>query len=113
MSLVFFEFDIIIILLCLKKNSGSVTREATETGVSKYLFQEQPFHNALGVAICFRRTYMFFPGGSICSSNRPYYHRTDTNFPNKPSLLVLEHIRIFQEPLFFHRTDINFPGSHV
>ena len=37
-------------------------------------------------------------------------HQTDTNFPRNP-YLVLEHIRIFQEPLFFHRTDIRFPGS--
>ena len=28
-------------------------------------------------------------------------------------LLVLEHIRIFQELLFSHRTDTHFPGSPI
>ena len=75
---------------------------------------------------------MNFPGGSICSSNRHEFsrrayrkdesffkevlsvrrtdllsHRTDTNFPRNP-YLVLEHIRIFQEPLFCHRTVLIF-----
>ena len=75
-----------------------------------------------------RRTDMFF-------SRRVYYVlRTDTNFPGgfieqtrffnkglsvrrekktKNPYLVLEHIPIFQEPLFFHRTDINFPGASI
>ena len=39
-------------------------------------------------------------------------HRTDINFPRNP-YLVLEHIRIFQEPLFFYRTDTYFPGSPI
>ena len=39
-------------------------------------------------------------------------YRTDTNFPRNP-YLVLEHIRIFQEPLFSHRTDTHFPGSPI
>ena len=40
-------------------------------------------------------------------------HRTDTNFLRKP-YLVLEHIQIFQEPLFSHRkTDTHFPGSLI
>ena len=33
-------------------------------------------------------------------------------FFQKP-YLVLEHIQIFQEPLFSHRTDINFPGDSI
>ena len=54
------------------------------------------------------RKDMFFQGGSICLSNRPYLsHRTDTNFPRNP-YLVLEHIRIFQEPLFCYRTHTIF-----
>ena len=51
-----------------------------------------------------------FQEGSICSSNVLY--RTDTNFPRNP-YLILEHIRIFQEPLFCHRTDTHFPGSPI
>ena len=60
------------------------------------------------------RTDMFFQGGFICSSNRPYYlieqilifpktfiPRTHTNFP------------IFQKLLFSHRTDINFLGASI
>ena len=39
-------------------------------------------------------------------------HRIDTHFPRNP-YLVLEHIRIFQEPLFYHRADINFPGVSI
>ena len=81
---------------------------------------------------------MNFPGGTICSSNRHEFsrsilyskrhvfsrrfylfveqtllsHRTDTNFPRN-AYLVLEHIKIFQEPLFSHRTDTHFPGSPI
>ena len=36
-------------------------------------------------------------GGSICSSNNPLSHRTDTNFPRN-LYLVLEHIQIFRRP---------------
>ena len=83
----------------------------------------------------------FFPGGSICSSNRhvfsrrvyitcstnrhihifqeglskkPYYliEQKYTNFSRNP-FLVLEHIQIFQEPLIFHQTDIHFPESPI
>ena len=83
--------------------------------ISVLFFQEQPFYNFPGGMDPVLRTDMNFPGGliertrggSICSSNR-FYHRTDTN-PN----LVLEHTRIFQEPLFSHRTDTHFPGSSI
>ena len=70
----------------------------------------------------------FFPGGSICSSNRPYYliekilifpetliifsPRTHTNFP-RASYFLIEQISIFQELLFSHRTDINLPVSSI
>ena len=73
-----------------------------------------------------RQTDIFFPGGSIFSLNGHdfsrrvylfveqtfYLHRTDINLSRNP-YSVLEHIRIFQEPLFSHRTDINFPGASV
>ena len=71
-----------------------------------------------------RRTDTNFPGGFIeqtCFLKRVYLfveqpllsHRTYTNFPRNP-YLVLEHIRIFQEHLLFsHRTDINFPGASI
>ena len=91
-------------------------------------FQECPFAprtdmNFPGGSICSsnrhefsRRAYqkdMFFQGGSICSSNRPYYLIEQILiFPRNP-YLVLEHIRIFQEPLFSHRTDTHFPGSPI
>ena len=47
-------------------------------------------------------------------SNGPYYliNGYVTNFPRNP-YLVLEHIRIFQEPLFYNRTDIHFSGSPI
>ena len=90
-----------------------------------WIFQEVP---------SVRRTDMNFPRGSICSSNRHKFsrrayrkdifwrrfylfvkqtllsHRTVINFP-KNRYLVLEHIQIFQEPLFSHRTDTHFPGA--
>ena len=54
-----------------------------------------------------------FQGGSICSSNRHYYLIEQILiFPRNP-YLVLEHIQIFQEPLFSHRTDTHFPGSPI
>ena len=52
-----------------------------------------------------------FQGGSICSSNRPYYLIEQILIYPRNPYLVLEHIHIFQEPLFFHRTDTHFPGS--
>ena len=54
---------------------------------------------------------MFFQEKSICSSNRPYYLIDNRYQFSQTPLLVLEHIQIFQEPLFPHRTDINFPGT--
>ena len=101
------------------------------------IFQEGPFvrrtdMNFPGGSICSsnrhefsRRVYMFFeqtqifPGGLIektCFSRRFYLfveqtllsHRTDINFPRNPLYLVLEHIRIFQEPLFSPRTHKRF-----
>ena len=95
-------------------------------------FQECPF---------VPRTDMNFPGGSICSSNRHEFSRRVYSFFEQTrifqeglskrhvfsrrfylfveqtllshllSYLVLEHIRIFQEPLFSHRTDTHFPGA--
>ena len=91
------------------------------------IFQEGPFvprtdMNFPGGSICslnrhefFRRAYrknMFFQGGSICSSNRPFcLIEQILIFPRNP-YLVLEHIRIFQEPLF-HRSDTHFSGSPI
>ena len=46
-----------------------------------------------------------FQGSSICSSNRPYYLIEQILIFPETLILVLEHIRIFQEPLFSHRTD--------
>ena len=86
-----------------------------------YLFAEQTFFS--------RRLYMFFEQTQIFQeglskrrvfSRRVYLfikrtllsHRADTNFARNP-YLVLEHVHIFQEPLFSHRTDINFPGSSI
>ena len=73
---------------------------------------------------------MNFPGGSICSLNRHKFsrrayrkdmffkeggsvfveqtlisHQTDTDISRNP-YLVLEHIQIFQEPLFSNQTDV-------
>ena len=76
-----------------------------------------------------RKVYMFFEQTRIFQEvylkrhvfSRRFYlfveqtllsHRTDTNFPRNP-YLVLEHIRIFHEPIFSHRTDTHFPGSHT
>ena len=93
------------------------------------IFQEGPFvsrtdMNFPGESICSsnrhefsRRVYMFFEQTRIFQEgyskrhvfSRRFYlfveqtllsHRTDTNFPRNP-YLVLEHIRIFQEPLYF------------
>ena len=105
------------------------------------IFQEGPFvprtdMNFPGRSICSsnrhefsRRVYMFFEQTRIFQeglSKRHVFlrrfhlfveqtlltHRTDTNFPRNP-YLVLEHIQIFQEPLFSHRTDTHFPGSPI
>ena len=52
-----------------------------------------------------RRAYrkdMFFPGSSICSSNRPYLsHRTDTNFPRNPYLVLDEKKKSSQNNCYF------------
>ena len=62
-----------------------------------------------------------FQGGSICSLNRPYYLIEQIMiFPERSSNIyeffrsfyfLIEHIQIFQEPLFSYQTDIHFPGS--
>ena len=66
--------------------------------------QTQIFQESLSNKHVFlRRVYLFVK--QILLS-----HRTDTNFPRNP-YLVLEHIRIFQELLFSHRTVIHFPGD--
>ena len=91
--------------------------------ISVLFFQEQPFYNFPGGSICFSnrheffkrvyRTNMFFQGGSHLFVEQTFLsHRTNTNFPRNP-YLVLEDIRIFQEPLFSHQTDIHFPGSPI
>ena len=36
---------------------------------------------------------------------------TDTNFSRNPYFIHLQHLHIFQEPLFSHRTDIHFPEA--
>ena len=90
------------VLLWLNQEQRKLFSEAatkTVFKISVLFFQEQPFHN--------------FPGGSIFSSNRHKFsgrvylfveqtllsQRKDTNFPRN-TYLVIEHIRIFQEPLF-------------
>ena len=47
-------------------------------------------------------------GGYICSSNRPYYLIEQILIFLETLILILEHIRIFQEPLFSHRTVLIF-----
>ena len=99
--------------------------------ISVLFFQEQPFYNFPGGSICSlnrhefsRRVYMFFEQTQIFQEGllkrhdflrRSYLfveqtllsHRTDTNFPRKP-YLVLEHIRIFQEALSSPQTHTIF-----
>ena len=71
-----------------------------------YMFFEQTqiFQEGLSKRHVFSRRFYLFVEQTLLS------HRTDTNFPRNP-YLVLEHIRIFQEPLFSHRTDTHFPGA--
>ena len=104
-----FDITIILHITCLKIQKQP-PRQFFK--ISVLFFQEKPFYN--------------FPGGSICSPNRHAFfkevlsvrrtdlisHRIDTHFPRNP-YLVLEHIRIFQEPLFPRRTDIHFLGSPI
>ena len=102
----------------------------------------QPFYNFPGGSICLSNRQVFFQesqGLYIIFFNRHKFsrrqfikqtyvfsrlfieeqtllsHRTDTNFPRNPYLpvLVIEHMQIFQEPLFSLRTDIQFPGSLI
>ena len=101
--------------------------------ISVLFFQEQPFYNFPGVSICssnrheFSRTVynMFFEHTRIFQeglskrhvfSRRLYLfveqtillsHRTDTNFPINP-YLVLEHIRIFQGASIFSSNRYSF-----
>ena len=110
------------------KNSLLFTTETVFENICSF-FQEQPFYNFPGGFICSsnrhefsRRVYMFFEQTRIFQEglskrhvfSRRFYlfvehtllsHRTDNNFPRNP-YLVLEHIQIFQEPLFF-------PGSPI
>ena len=116
--------------------------------ISGIFFQKQPFYNFPRGSICssnrhvFSRS-MFFEQRRIFLkglSNRHVFlrrvylfveqtllsHRTDTNFPRNPYLVLntykfsrrlyflIERISIFQKPLYFsHRTDIHFPGSPI
>ena len=117
---------------------GSIQKQPPRqfSKISVLFFQEQPFYNFPGGSICSsnrhefsRRVYMFFEQTQIFQEgyskrhvfSRRFYlfveqtllsHRTDTNFPRNP-YLVLKHILIFQEPLFSHRTDTHFPGSLI
>ena len=59
------------------------------------------FQEGLSKRHVFSRRFYLFVEQTFLS------HRTDTNFPQNP-YLVLEHIRIFQEPLFCHRTHTIF-----
>ena len=68
--------------------------------------QTQIFQEGLSKRHVFSRRFYLFIEQTFLSN------RTDTNFPRNP-YLVLEHIRIFQEPLFCHRTDTHFPGSPI
>ena len=99
-----------------------------------FFFRSNPF-TIFQEGLSVRRTNMFFPGGSMCSSNRHKFsrrvyrtdnrhvfsrrfylfveqtllsHRTDTYFP-APLFSLRTHtdIQIFQEPLFSHQTDIS------
>ena len=73
-----------------------------------YMFFEQTriFQEGLSKRHVFSRRFYLFVEQTLLS------HQTDTNFHRNP-YLVLEHIRIFQEPLFSHRTDTHFPGSPI
>ena len=66
--------------------------------------QTQIFQEGLSKRHDFSRRFYLFVEQTLLS------HRTDTNFPRNP-YLVLEHIRIFQEPLISHRTDTHFPRN--
>ena len=68
--------------------------------------QTRIFQESLSKRHVFSRRFYLFVEQTLLS------HRTDTNFPRNP-YLVLEHIHIFQEPLFSHRTDTYFPGSPI
>ena len=74
--------------------------------ISMFFEQTRNFQEGLSNRRVFSRRAYLFVEQTLLS------HRTDTNFPRNP-YLVLEHIRIFQEPLFSHRTDIYFLGSPI
>ena len=77
--------------------------EFSRTVYIMFFEQTQIFQEGLSKRHVFSRRVHLFVEQTLLLS-----HRTDTNFPRNP-YLVLEHIRIFQEPLFSHRTDI---GTH-
>ena len=68
-----------------------------------YIFFEQIqiFQEGYSKRHVFSRRFYLFVEQTLLS------HRTDTNFPRNP-YLVLEHIQIFQEPVFSHRTLYSF-----
>ena len=68
--------------------------------------QTQIFQKGLSKRDVFSRRFYLFVEQTLSS------HRTDTNFPRNP-YLVIEHIQIFQELQFSHRTDTHFPGSPI
>ena len=72
-------------------------------GVHLFVEQTRIFQEVLSKRHVFSRRFYLFVEQTLLS------HRTDTNFPRNP-YLVLEHILIFQEPLFSHRTDTHFSG---
>ena len=87
-----------------------LSEAATETvfKISVLFFQEQPFYNFSGGSNRLSNRHDFSRRVYIFVEQTLLSHRKDTNFPQN-SYLVLEHIRIFLEPLFSHRTDIHFP----
>ena len=106
-----------LILIYFIKNVACIVRISHRDGFSKDLFFFSrrnlftTFQQGL-FAICTSSNNVFFPGGfnylfAEPEQNRPYYLiEKILIFPE--THLVLEHIQIFQEPLFSHRTDINF-----
>ena len=94
------EFSRRVHLIC------SSNRHEFSRRVYMYFEQTRIFQEGLSTRHVFSRRFYLFVEQTLLS------HRTDTNFPRNP-YLVLEHIRILQEPVFSHRTDTHFPGSPI
>ena len=84
----------------------SVNRHEFSRRVYMFFEQTRIFQEGYSKRHVFSRKFYLFVEQTLIS------HRTHTNFPRNP-YLVLEHIQIFQEPLFSHRTDTHFLGDPI